>query len=115
MAIRVYHCDDSTPFRALVSELLAVEDDLELVGEAVDGEEAVTGVAAATPDVVLLDVVFDGGGDALVERLRAEVPQARILVLSGHPDPDALAGADARLGKQDAVVALPAAIRALVS
>ena len=114
MAIRIYHCDDSTSFRVLVSEVLAVEDGLELVGQAADGAQAVAGVAAATPDVVLLDVVVDGGGDGLVDRLRAEAPQARILVLSGHPDPDALAGADARLDKQDAVVGLPAAIRALV-
>src|SRR5207253_1380075 len=55
----------------------------EVVGEAADVPEAVAGIRATAPDVVLLDVHLPGGGGrAVLEQLRAELPAVRWLALS---------------------------------
>jgi len=56
MTIRVALVDDQSLFRAGISMVVASQDDLEVVGEAGDGDEAVALVEAAGPDVVLMDV-----------------------------------------------------------
>lgn len=84
MAVRVFHCDDSSGYRRLVRELLSDEPDLELVGEAADARAAVRGVADAQPDVVLLDVRLDGDGELPVAGLRAAAPGARLVLLTGY-------------------------------
>jgi diguanylate cyclase (GGDEF)-like protein/PAS domain S-box-containing protein len=81
--IRVLHCDDSAPYRRLVAEMLVVQPDLEVVGEAHDGESLLEAVAGCDPDLVLLDATLAGLDGALLARLRATAPQARVVVLSG--------------------------------
>ena len=63
MGIRVFHCDDSLPFRALVREVLDGEDDLDLVGFAADGEAAVSEVAEARPDELAALLALHPGSD----------------------------------------------------
>src|SRR5580700_394135 len=61
--IRVVVADDQTLVRAGFASLLDAEDDIEVVGEAADGEEAVRIAARSHPDVVLMDIrmpVLDG-------------------------------------------------------
>lgn len=79
--LRVYLVDDHAMFRAGVrTELGAFVD---VVGEAGTVAEAVAGIAATGPDVVLLDVHMpDGGGRAVLERLGQSMPQVRFLALS---------------------------------
>src|SRR5205814_960695 len=55
-AIRVFLCDDVTEMRDMVRVALEQEPDLEVVGEASNGEAAARGVAESHPDVVLLDI-----------------------------------------------------------
>ncbi|MFD4292051.1 response regulator [Rhodococcus sp. NPDC058505] len=79
-AFRVFLVDDHAVFRSGVRAELASEPDIEVVGEAGGVAEAVAGINASTPDVVLLDVHMpDGGGVAV---LRAIEPGPVCLALS---------------------------------
>lgn len=78
---RVFLVDDHAMVRSGVRAELG--DAVEVVGEAADVGEAVAGVRATRPDVVLLDVHLPGGGGRTVlETLRAELPDVRWLALS---------------------------------
>jgi DNA-binding NarL/FixJ family response regulator len=79
--LRVFLVDDHAMFRAGVRAELGVHVDV--VGEAGTVAEAVTRIAQAEPDVVLLDVHMpDGGGRAVLEAMRRTHPQIRFLALS---------------------------------
>lgn len=89
-ALRVFLCDDSDGYRQLLRALLAQHDDLVVVGEAADGQQAADAVAGALPDAIVLDVrmpVLDGL--QALPLLLAEAPQATVFMLSGE-DEDAL-------------------------
>jgi DNA-binding NarL/FixJ family response regulator len=78
---RVFVVDDHAMVRAGVRAELG--DDVTVVGEAPDAPSAVEGIRATLPDVVLLDVHLPGGGGrAVLETLRAELPDVRWLALS---------------------------------
>jgi DNA-binding NarL/FixJ family response regulator len=78
---RVFVVDDHAMVRAGVRAELG--DDVTFVGEAPDVPTAVEGIRASLPDVVLLDVHLPGGGGrAVLETLRAELPEVRWLALS---------------------------------
>jgi DNA-binding NarL/FixJ family response regulator len=77
----VFLVDDHAMVRAGVRHELG--DAVTVVGEAADADSAITGIRAAVPDVVLLDVHLPGGGGrAVLEALRSELPQVRWLALS---------------------------------
>jgi DNA-binding NarL/FixJ family response regulator len=89
MTIRVLVVDDHPVVRSGLAGMLTVEDDLEVVGEAADGEEALVRVAALRPDVVLMDLRMprlDGVG--ATERILTANPAARVVVLTTY-DTDA--------------------------
>jgi DNA-binding NarL/FixJ family response regulator len=78
---RVFVVDDHAMVRAGVRAELG--NDVTFVGEAPDVPAAVEGIRATVPDVVLLDVHLPGGGGrAVLETLRAELPEVRWLALS---------------------------------
>lgn len=87
MPIRVLLVDDQALFREGLRTLLSVWPDLEVVGEAGNGEEAIHAVAALQPDVVLMDLrmpVLDGV--AATRRLSQTQPGSRIIVLTTFDD-----------------------------
>jgi DNA-binding NarL/FixJ family response regulator len=89
VTIRVLVVDDHPVVRSGLVGLLDVEDDLEVVGEAGDGAEAVARVAALVPDVVLMDLrmpTMDGA--AATGAILAAHPAVRVLVLTTY-DTDA--------------------------
>jgi two-component system nitrate/nitrite response regulator NarL len=105
---RVFIADDHEGYRSGVARLVAEHPALEVVGQAADGEQALAGIVACQPDVALLDVRMPGlSGIEVCRRLRAEgsAPGARIVLITGTPDPvlsaqAAEAGAVALLGKE---------------
>jgi DNA-binding NarL/FixJ family response regulator len=87
--IRVLIADDQPVVRQGLRTFLALQDDIEVVGEAQDGEQALDAVAALAPDVVLMDLVMPRlDGIAAIERLRALGSTARIIVLTSFLDED---------------------------
>jgi DNA-binding NarL/FixJ family response regulator len=80
-SVRVFLVDDHRLFLSGVRTELAGRVDL--VGDATDVESAVTGIVAARPDVVLLDVHLPGGGGkAVIEAVRRQAPDVVFLALS---------------------------------
>jgi two-component system response regulator DesR len=86
--IRVLIAEDQAMVRGALKALLAMEQDIEIVGEA-DRADAVVAIARATyPDVALLDIEMPGGdGIGVAGQLRKELPSCRTLILTtfGRP------------------------------
>ena len=85
--VRVLLVDVQTLFREALSTLLEVRPEIEVVGEAGDGDAALRRTADLRPDVVLMDLhmpVLDG--IAATRRLRAEHPDVRVLALTTFDD-----------------------------
>ena len=82
-AIRVLIVDDHQLFRRGVSSLLAGREDIEVVGEANNGAEAVERARELMPDVVLMDIKMpEMDGLAATKQLKAEMPYVRIMMLT---------------------------------
>lgn len=117
--IRVLLVDDHTVLRAGLRMLINAERDMEVVGEAADGEQAVQQAQAVGPYVVLMDIAMPGlNGLEATRRIRQCCPRARVLMLSMHDDEAYLrealeAGATGYTLKQAADTELLAAIRAV--
>ena len=86
--IHVLIVDDHAVVRAGIKLLLVREDDIEPVGEAGSGREAILEARSLKPDVILMDVVMpDGNGLEVIPTLLRERPETKILVLSMQDDP----------------------------
>ena len=83
--IRVLIADDHTLVRESLVGLLEAASDVEVVGQASDGLEAVAKAIASRPDVVVCDVSMPRlNGIEVIRRLREAVPETRVLVLTMH-------------------------------
>ncbi len=83
--IRVLIADDHTIVRSGVRLLLEAETDIEVVGEALDGQEALTLVEQLHPNVVLMDIAMPGvDGLEATKKIISQWPETRILVLTMH-------------------------------
>ena len=91
--VRLFLVDDHRIVRAGIRALLQAHDQLEVVGEADCGEDAVARVPEKAPDVVLLDLSLPGmNGIATAGQLRRLVPSLRLVALSMHEDPEYVQG-----------------------
>lgn len=89
--IRVLIADDHALFREGIRRLLGSAGDIEVVGEARSGEEAVGLVEDLTPDVVLLDVMMPGMSGIDVARvIRTTSPRTRVVILTVHANEEFL-------------------------
>jgi DNA-binding NarL/FixJ family response regulator len=96
--IRVLIVDDHPILREGIAAIIALQPDMAIAGEATCGREAIEQYAALRPDVVLMDLQMPGiGGVEAIEAIRAEYPDARILVLTTYSG-DAKALAAMRAG-----------------
>jgi DNA-binding NarL/FixJ family response regulator len=85
--VRVLLADDQALFREALATLLGVRADIDVVGEAANGDEALSRAAEVNPDVVLMDLrmpVLDG--IAATRRMRVEQPQVRVIALTTFDD-----------------------------
>jgi ActR/RegA family two-component response regulator len=96
--LRILIVDDHTTFSDLLAGALGREPDLQSVGAAKSVASAVTMFRDVRPDVVIMDLYLpDGSGLQAAERILAEAPETRIVMLTGNPSQEALREA-ARIG-----------------
>jgi DNA-binding NarL/FixJ family response regulator len=89
--IRVLIADDHAVVRQGLRTFLDLQDDIEVVAEAADGEAALAAAREAQPDVVLVDLVMPNvDGIDVVRRLGEAAPDARAIVLTSYIDDDRL-------------------------
>ncbi|WP_030233037.1 response regulator [Streptomyces sp. NRRL S-350] len=89
--IRVFLLDDHEVVRRGVHDLLSVEDDIEVVGEAGTATDALTRIPAVHPDVAVLDVRLpDGNGVEVCREIRSRLPEVKCLMLTSFSDDEAL-------------------------
>jgi len=117
--IRVLIVDDHAILREGIRALLAVHDDIEVVGEAADGREAVEKVHQLTPDVVLMDVAMPlMDGLEATRRIRKGNPKTKVLILTQYDNKEYIlssikVGASGFVPKRVVASELVSAIRAV--
>ena len=85
--IRLLIVDDHEMVRLGLSSFFSIQDDFEIVGEAIDGQEGIDLALRERPDIILMDLVMDGvdGTEATQEILR-QWPEAKIIILTSFID-----------------------------
>lgn len=87
-SIRILVCDDHAMVRAGICALIEQQPDMNVVGEATDGDDAIAKAARLRPDVILLDLSMPGRtGLSAIQELRERCPDTRILCVTMHDDP----------------------------
>jgi DNA-binding NarL/FixJ family response regulator len=115
--IRVLVVDDHAIVRDGVKAVLALSDDIEVVGEAADGREAIEQCRRLDPDIVLMDIAMPGlGGLEATLELKRQGRRAKVLVLTQYEDREYIrrflnAGVAGYVLKKAAGAELQAAIR----
>jgi len=117
--IRVLVVDDHTIVRDGICALLALTGDMEIVGEAANGEEALDKVGELMPDVVLMDINMPVmGGLEATRRIHDEFPSIKVLALTQYDDKEYVfpiieAGASGFISKTSASSDLGLAVRSV--
>lgn len=117
--IRVLIADDHAVLRSGLRMLINTQPDMEVVGEAADGQEALEKSLQEKPDILLMDITMPGGsGLKAIEGLRRECARTRVLILTMHDDVAYLrsalaAGASGYVVKKAADTELLSAIRSV--
>ncbi len=115
--IRVLLADDHPTLRAGLARMLADQNDIEVVGEAADGQEAVELAEQLNPDVIIMDIVMPRlNGLEATARITSKLPHIQIIGLSMYSDPEVAQsmrnmGAAAYLGKGEPLEVLLEQIR----
>jgi two-component system response regulator NreC len=87
MKLRILIADDHGVLRAGLRSLLQLEPDMEVVGEAADGQQALALAEELRPDLILLDIAMPGlDGIAVTRAITAGCPSVRVLMLTAHED-----------------------------
>jgi two-component system, NarL family, response regulator NreC len=87
--VRVIIADDHALMRDGIKALLSLTPDIEIIGEATDGRQAIDQCRELKPDVVLMDIAMPGlGGLEATLELKREAPKTRVLVLTQYDDPE---------------------------
>ncbi len=81
--VRIMIVDDHTILRQGIKELLSLNDQFEVVGEASDGREAVTMVGRCEPDIVFMDISMPGmNGITATREIKRQYPNIRVIILT---------------------------------
>jgi two-component system response regulator NreC len=119
--IRVLLADDHTILRAGVRMMLNAQPDIEVVGEASDGRQAITEAQRLLPDVILMDITMpDLNGIEATRQVKRLLPEIKVLVLTMHENEEYLfqvlrAGASGYMLKEAADTELISAIRIITN
>ncbi len=117
--IRVLLVDDHAILREGIRALLALSKDIEVVGEAAEGQAAIDRTGELSPDVVLMDIAMPGlDGLEATRRIKERYKDVKVLILTQHENreyvfPILKAGADGYVLKKAAGTELISAIRAV--
>ena len=117
--IRVLVADDHTMVRDGICAVLTLQRDLDIVGEAVNGKEAIDKVLRLLPDVALMDILMPVmSGLEATRQIRNQCPQTRVLILTQYDEPENMlaatqVGAHGFIPKKAASEQLIAGIRAV--
>ncbi len=86
-AIRVIVVDDHTMVRTGICAVLALQKDMEVVGEAIDGQDAIEKISRLLPDVALMDIVMPNlSGIEATKRIYKDCPQTKVLILTQYDE-----------------------------
>lgn len=86
--VRLLLADDSQSFRNTIKLPLSAASDIELVGEAEDGKQALSKVEELDPDVVLMDISMPRmNGFEATRRIKTDHPETGVVILTVHSDP----------------------------
>ncbi len=89
--IRVALVEDNTPLRKQLAQLVGEADGFECVGAFADAEAALAGLAAAAPDVVLMDIQLSKmSGVECVARLKDKLPDVKVVMLTAYDDSETI-------------------------
>lgn len=119
-SVRIVIADDHQMVREGIRLLLSLENGIEVVGEAGDGDSAVRLTLECKPDVLVLDYTLPGfNGDEVLRRVRAALPGLRVLLVTGSLQREAVrsvlaCGADGYVLKESGSDELLAALHAVV-
>ncbi|MBR7798843.1 response regulator [Undibacterium fentianense] len=115
--IRILIADDHTIMREGLKRILDGNDDIQVIGEAIDGHDTITKVRSEAFDVLLLDLSMPGrSGVDLIHQIKDEFPKLPVLILTMHEEEQYAvrairAGANGYLTKESAGTQLVTAIR----
>lgn len=118
--IRVLIVDDHSGVRTGIRNLLQTANDMVVVGEGVNGAEAIELVAAKNPDILLLDIELpDQRGDKVMRHIHDTQPDMKVLAVSSYSDRDYILGmlengAAGYITKDEAPMMLLEAIRSII-
>lgn len=118
--IKVLLVDDHEMVRIGLSAVLGTEEDIEVVGEASNGQDGIRLALEYRPDVVLMDLVMDGmDGIETTKKLLKQMPECKVIVLTSYVDDEKMypaieAGAFSYLLKTSRAQEIAQAIRAAV-
>lgn len=119
--IKVLVVDDHAVLRDGIRALLDVPEDIEMVGEASEGKDALEKAQELAPDIVLMDLMMPGmDGLEATRRLKKKTPKVKVLILSQHDNREYIlsaikAGANGYVVKKALGLELVSAIRAVYS
>jgi len=117
--IRLLVADDHKIFRQGITKLLEDESDLQVVGEAADGREAVKKATELKPDVVLMDIAMANlNGLEATKQIKKVLPETKVIMVTMHKNEEYIlqsfqAGASGFILKEGAVEELVNAIRSI--
>ena len=120
-AVRVLVVDDQTLFRSGLTSLLAQDERVDVVGQAVDGADAVKQAIKAKPDVVLMDIKMPNvDGIEATRQITEAVPEAKVLILTTFETDSQViqalkAGASGYVLKDSSAAAIVSSIMAVMS
>ncbi len=121
MSIRILLADDHTILRAGLKMMLNAQPDMEVVGEAQDGRQALQEAQRLQPDIILMDITMpDMNGIEATKQLKKELPDVKVLILTMHEHEEYVfqalrAGASGYMLKEAADTDLISALRIIQS